>query len=125
MNKKFIWLSRVLVVVGGLAMVVGAVDPLEGSLVILPGSALVTLGVFFNKYQPRLFRYWVFLFIMIAVGVGGLFALSSVGGFGPGAYSYWWMLTELPYPVGVLLGYANLAVTLIKFIGKRVKPQTA
>jgi len=33
--------SRILVVVGLVAMVIGALDPLEGALVILPGTGLV------------------------------------------------------------------------------------
>jgi len=37
------WWSRVLTVVGVAGMLIGAIDPLEGSIIILPGSALVTL----------------------------------------------------------------------------------
>ena len=37
--------SQVMVVVGLLAMQAGSFDPLEGSLLILPGSGLVALAV--------------------------------------------------------------------------------
>ena len=45
MNSKLLW-SRILKVVGGIAMLLGTLDPLEGSLLILPGSGLVALGEF-------------------------------------------------------------------------------
>ena len=52
MDKRKLW-SRVLVVAGLAAMLVGAIDPLEGSLVILPGSVLVTVGalLFGTRYK--------------------------------------------------------------------------
>ena len=37
MNARKLW-SRILIIVGGIAMLLGAIDPLEGSLLILPGS---------------------------------------------------------------------------------------
>ena len=43
MNARSLW-SRILVIVGSIAMLVGALDPMEGSVVILPGSGLVALG---------------------------------------------------------------------------------
>ena len=39
-KARSLW-SRILIVVGGIAMLVGALDPMEGSLVILPGSGMV------------------------------------------------------------------------------------
>jgi len=38
MNARMLW-SQILTVLGGIAMLLGAVDPLEGSLLVLPGSA--------------------------------------------------------------------------------------
>ena len=37
MNNRKLW-SKILTIVGGIAMVIGAIDPLEGSLLILPGG---------------------------------------------------------------------------------------
>jgi hypothetical protein len=45
MKARMLW-SRILVVVGCIAMLLGAIDPLEGSLLILPGSGMVVLGLF-------------------------------------------------------------------------------
>ena len=38
MGAYGLW-SRILFTVGGIAMLVGAIDPVEGSLLILPGRA--------------------------------------------------------------------------------------
>ena len=43
MSKRTLW-SGVFVIVGLLAMLVGAIDPLEGSFVILPGIAVVAVS---------------------------------------------------------------------------------
>ena len=52
MNTREPW-SKILIIVGYLAMLVGAVDPLEGSLAVLPGSALVALGTLLSQSQRR------------------------------------------------------------------------
>lgn len=95
--------SRTLVVAGLIVMVIGAIDPLEGSLVILPGTAMVALGAWLGKS-----RYWKLLcwaFVLVAVGVAALFAVSAVGGFGGrSSLSYWWGILILPFPIGWVLG---------------------
>jgi hypothetical protein len=63
-------------------MLIGAVEPMEGSVVILPGSGLVALGVFLGHSERRLIAYRVGVFILILVGVGALWVLSWLGGFG-------------------------------------------
>ena len=47
MNARKLW-SRILIIVGSIAMLVGALDPLEGSLVILPGT-----GHFLHLERPE------------------------------------------------------------------------
>ena len=56
-------------------MVAGALDPLEGSVVILGGSALAAAGAFFARTR----RYWLQLtaFVLVALGVAALFGLSA------------------------------------------------
>ncbi|MDD5528667.1 MAG: hypothetical protein PHX21_01400 [bacterium] len=111
--------SRVMIVVGSIFMILGIVDPLEGSLLILPASGMVLFGTFLDKNRRSLFRYWRFIFIMIAVGVGALFGWSAVGGFGPGAHSWWWGLTVLPYPIGWILGFANIISGSVEFLKRK------
>ena len=47
MNARNLW-ARILIIAGSIAMLIGAIDPMEGSLVILPGSGLVALGTFLH-----------------------------------------------------------------------------
>ena len=108
-------LVRILFVIGVVALVVGALDPLEGSVIILAGSALVTLGTWLGHQQKGLCVYRTWLFGMIVFGVIALFGLSAVGGFGgKTGRSMWWALLLLPYPIGWLLSIANLVSRLIE-----------
>ncbi len=99
--------SQMLVVVGLVAMLLGAVDPLEGSLLILAGSGLVVLGALLGKKPQR--GLLGVAFGLIAVGVGAMFALSAVGGVGGSSgHSIWWLLTVVPYPVGWMIGLGGV-----------------
>ena len=120
MNSRMFW-SRILKVVGGIAMLLGTLDPLEGSLLILPGSGLVALGVYLGGKDRRTVLYWAWVFILIAVGVGALFGLSAVGGIGGNSgHSMWWGLLMLPYPTGWLMAVAGGVVGLVRvFRGRR------
>jgi hypothetical protein len=75
MNARSIW-SRILVIVGSIAMLVGAHDPMEGAVVILPGSGLVALGAFLGHSERRLIAYRVGVFVLILIGVGAMWGLS-------------------------------------------------
>jgi purine-cytosine permease-like protein len=63
MNTRLLW-SRILKVVGGIAMLLGTLDPMEGSLLILPGSGLVALGMFLGGKDRRTVLYWTWVFIL-------------------------------------------------------------
>ncbi len=109
--------SRILVIAGGIAMLAGALDPLEGSVVILVGSGLVTLGTFLGNPERSLLVYWIWIFVLIAIGVGAMFALSAMGGFGgTSGRSRWWGVPILPYPVGWIMGMVSLSARLIRSI---------
>jgi hypothetical protein len=114
MSKRVLW-SRMLIVFGSIAMLVGAVDPLEGSLIILPGSGLVMLGMFLGQGGRILVTYWAWVFILITIGVGALWALSALGGIGGrSGHSMWWGVLILPYPVGWLMAVGGLFSLLIR-----------
>jgi hypothetical protein len=97
--------SRVLLVVGSIAMLVGALDPMEGSVVILPGSGLVVLGAFLGHGGRRLITFRVTVFALILIGVSAMFGLSWAGGFGgKSGRSMWWGVLVLPYLIGWSMG---------------------
>jgi hypothetical protein len=98
-------LPRILSIVGFIAMLVGAVDPLEGSLAILPGSGLVALGTYLEHRDRRLLMLRVWALILVVIGVGAMWAFSSAGGIGGNTgLSMWWGLLTIPYLVGWSLG---------------------
>jgi hypothetical protein len=102
MNRNARW-SRTLVIVGLVAMLAGILDPMEGSLVILAGIAAAAVGVWLGHDRQSKLVYWSFA--LVVLGVGALWALSSVGGFGGSTgRSNWWGLLILPYPVGWIMG---------------------
>ncbi len=95
--------SRILAIVGFVALLLGAVDPLEGSIVILAGSVLLALGAQLGKSRHRIFLFWSL--ILVTLGVGAMFGLSAFGGIGGSSgRSYWWGLVILPYPAGWIMG---------------------
>ena len=116
MNHRSLW-SRIIVIIGSIAMLVGALDLLEGSLAILIGSGLVTLGTFFSRAGRQMLFYWIIIFSLIIIGVGAMFALSGVGGIGGTCgHSMWWVVLVLPYPIGWVMGIVCLLVRLVKNI---------
>jgi hypothetical protein len=112
MNKRRLWVV-LLSIIGLLAMMIGALDPLEGAFVILPGSGLIALAAFLGQSRHRRFVYWAFG--LTALGVAVIVVWSLFGGVGGDTgRSTWWLLTALPYPVGwfmSLLGAVHLLVS--------------
>jgi hypothetical protein len=98
MDRRSRW-ARILVIIGLVAMVIGLIDPLEGSLIILPGLAVVAAGAFLGKARRR--KLLLGAFGLAAAGIAAMWILSSKGGFGgTSGLSVWWASTMLPYPVG-------------------------
>lgn len=112
MSKRAIC-SVVLVVVGLLTMLVGAIDPLEGSFVILPGCGVVALGDFVGKSRYRMLV--VSACVLIAAGVGAMVVFTTWGGIGGNSgHSLWWGLFILPYPIGWIIGLVGAILGLIE-----------
>jgi hypothetical protein len=106
-------LSKALLVGGFIGMLVGAIDPLEGSLVILPASGLAALGAVLGKSRFR--KSLVMAFILIAGGVAAMWVLSAFGGIGGDVgRSMGWAIVMSPYPVGWLLGIVGGILALIE-----------
>lgn len=110
--------SRILIIVGLAAMVIGAVDPLEGSVVILAGAGLAWFGARRASSRHRALLLWSF--VLVAIGVAAMFALSAVGGFGgTSGRSNWWAIVLLPYPVGWIMGLVGAFRSLRESAGAR------
>lgn len=97
--------SKFLVHGGYAAMLVGGVDLMEGSLLILPGSALVAVGTCLDPVARRFLAYRLWVFALLTVGIGAMFGLSAFGGVGgKSGLSRAWALLVVPYVVGWPLG---------------------
>ena len=95
--------SRALVTIGLLAILIGTLDPLEGSVLILAGIAFIAAGAAVG-HSPERAKSYLALGLAI-LGVGLLFALSAFGGVGGrSGRSAWWALILLPYPIAWVIG---------------------
>jgi len=119
MNAKARW-ARISFYVGAIALFVGALDPLEGSFVILAGAGLLVASEFLRGPEQRRPGYWLTVSVLVATGVGAMLALSSVGGIGGNTgRSMWWGLLILPYPAGWLLGAGRLIAQGVQALRRR------
>ena len=95
--------SRILITAGLLVMVVAALDPLEGSIVVVLGGGMVAFGARLRGSRHLVYLHWCLA--MLVVGVAALWGLSAIGGFGgTSGRSYLWGLLIVPYPIGWLAG---------------------
>lgn len=113
MNAPLTW-GRILVAVGLVGMLIGVVDPLEGSFVILPATVLAAAGAALGKSRWRKLLYWSVA--LVAFGVVAMVVLSCLGGIGGhSGRSLGWGVFMLPYPVGWLTGLVGTVLALIEF----------
>jgi hypothetical protein len=112
MKGKNNWI-RIISIIGVIALIIGALDPMEGSVVIACGSALVALSTYLTHDRHR--KIFLVAFIMILTGVFFLFYLSSLGGIGGTSnHSMWWGILILPYPIGWLISIVVLIIRAVK-----------
>ena len=116
MKKKINWV-RITYLIGVVALIAGALDPLEGSVAIVAGNIALAFSTFLSK--DRHFKIFLSTAIMIIAGVSFLFYFSSLGGFGgTSTLSWWWGLLILPYPIGWLI---NIILLIIRWQKSRKK----
>lgn len=115
MKQTINW-PKILYITGIVAFFAGTLDPLEGSVIIGLGCALMAYASFVAKNDH--WKIFLISFIMVVVGVCFLFYFSSLGGFGgTSTLSWWWGLLMLPYPAGWIL----VVILLINRIAKKAK----
>jgi hypothetical protein len=112
MKEKINW-TRIIYIMGVVALIIGTLDPLEGSVLILAGSVLLALSTYLT--HDRHLKIFMLSAIMIVFGVVFLFYLSSKGGFGGNSkLSWWWGILIVPYPLGWLLSIVTLIIRAVK-----------
>ena len=100
MKKAFDW-KGLLYVVGILLFFMGALDPLEGSVLIVLGSVLIVVYKYLRGDRHK--KGFLAGCLCIAVGVGYMFWLSNLGGIGPHAKPWVWGIPMALYPIGWIL----------------------
>jgi hypothetical protein len=112
--KKFNW-KKAAYILGIVLFCLGTIDPLEGSILIVIGSAILTFIT--KRNNDRHHKWFMLNAVLITIGVCFLFYLSSLGGFGGTSnLSWWWGLLILPYPIGWLL---QVILLLMRATGKK------
>lgn len=110
--------ARISLATGLAIMLVGAIDPLEGSLVILLGALLASLGATLGESRERRRLRWAF--VLVAAGTAAVWGLSAAGGVGGNSgRSMAWLLLALPYPAGWALGVVSAVRALWAFFRAR------
>ncbi len=120
MEKKVNWM-RVLYIAGVAGLIIGAIDPLEGSVVIAAGSILLALSTYLTR--DRHWKFFLGFCLAVIFGIAFMFYLSSLGGFGgTSTLSWWWGTLILPYPLGWL---ASIVLLIVRAVRKPVRPVEA
>ena len=73
MNSKARW-SRICFFAGATALLVGALDPLEGAFVILAGAGLLAMSELLRGSERRHLGYWLTVLMLVATGVAAMLA---------------------------------------------------
>jgi hypothetical protein len=121
MKKILCWLGW-FEFLGILAFFLGAIYALEGDsfmenareggLVILAGSATITLVGYFRRSKRRI--GFLTGFLMILFGVGYLIVLSSIPNIEQVDKNRWWLLPSITYPIGWILVVVLLSIRVFK-----------
>lgn len=112
MKTRINWL-RIAWLFGVIALIIGVIDPLEGSVLIVLGSIVLAV----TAYLKNDVHWKVFMIaaLLIITGVSFMFYLSSLGGIGGDSdKSLWWGALIIPYPAGWLLAVIMLIIRAVR-----------
>ncbi|MBN8587233.1 MAG: hypothetical protein J0L94_02810 [Rhodothermia bacterium] len=114
MKNKANW-SHVLFMLGVAAVLLGAIDPLEGSIVVFLGSVLLSVSTHFMQDSCR--KTFLLAAVLIAIGTAAMWGFTALGGIGGATpYPMWWAVFTLPYPIGWLV---CLYALIRRWMGRR------
>ena len=121
MTGRTAW-TRPLLIIGTLGLVVGTIDPLEGSVLIVAGVALITLAAFLGGSRHR--RLLALSLVILGAGVAGMWIISGYGGLGVDTgRSMWWLVPILvPYVLGWLLAVVGIVRLFRETFRRRPQP---
>lgn len=106
-------LQEIMRICGITLLFLGALDPMEGSVLIALGAVFLAWEAIRTNRSGK--RWYVYCGLGIAVGVAYLFWISSLGGFGGNTgRSWWWGLGILPYPIGWMLLMVRLLMSVLR-----------
>lgn len=104
---------RALGTVGHLLALVGAVDPLEGSVLVVLGCVLVALAAWRAGVPRALLAYRAGVAVMAVMGVTALWVISKLGGVGgEGGVHPAWAVLLLPYSAALVATFSGPAAPL-------------
>lgn len=104
------WTTHALELLGCIAFLLGVLDPLEGSPVILGGSVLLVASLWVGGAERAKKMYWTGVCAAISFGVFWMFVMTMAGGIGgTSRHSVWWGVLLLPYPLGWIAGLVGIA----------------
>lgn len=98
--------DQALAIPGGLAVLIGGIDPLEGGVVVISGTALLAGAAFVARSDLGVQRARATNFALAAFGFGAIAMLSRDGGVGGSTgRSLYWVLLGLPLVAGWSLSF--------------------
>lgn len=114
-------LLKILYIIGIVALLLGAIDAMEGSIVIAFASILLVISTHYRN--DKYWKLFFLSFVLISIGVSALFTLSAMGGIGgDSGNSAWLGLAILPYPVGWIL---SIVLLIMKAFQRSKKTESA
>ena len=112
MHKTINW-KKITFVTGVILFILGTVDPLEGSILIIIGSAMIATIAWLDK--RKFWKWHLIAAVAIGIGVAFMFYFSNLGGWGgESTLSWWWATLLIPYPVGWLINVVCLIASAVK-----------
>ncbi len=105
MTAREKWI-QVLSIAGGLAVLIGGIDPLEGSILVLTGTALLAAAAMVAPCEPEVRKTRGLNLGLALAGFAAIWGMTALGGVGGATgRSFSWALLGLPLMAGWSLSF--------------------
>lgn len=89
--------TQALTIPGGLAVLIGGIDPLDGAIVVLAGTALLAAAAMIAPCDPAVRRVRGISLALALIGFAAIWTLTALGGVGGTTVrSFLWAFLGLP-----------------------------